>query len=463
MNSSKLGRFLLVWASASLARSETAHVPPDLGYRGIWFELNQKFEYGDKYSGGLGTYTAKHRPLAIHAPEVNMTFFVYGGTTRATEKHLLCMIGAYDHATDEVLQPTVVHDKEGVLDPHDNPSLLIDGKGHLWVFVSGRGHTRPGFKYRSVKPYDISAFERVTEEEMTYPQPWLLDEGGMLHFFTKYTGVRELYFETSLDGKTWSADAKLAGIRAEGDERGGHYQVSSTDGRKVGTFFNRHPDGVVDRRTDLYYVESVDAGATWRTAARKRLAVPLTEVAGAARVRDYAREGKNVYLKDMDFDESGHPICLYVTSGGHEPGPANAPREFRITRWDGKSWHTCAVTSTGHNYDMGSLYLDGDEWTVVVPSGEGPQRHGTGGEIEMHQSRNYGETWTKIRAVTQSSLRNHGYVRRPENAVDPFWYFWADGDPDTFGVSRLYIGDTQGNYHMLPDVMTEPRTKLGLQ
>ena len=67
------------------------------GYKGIWFTLGQFFEYGDKYSGGLGTYTAKHIPLAIYAPEVNTTFFVYGGTTDKREKHLLCMIGSYDH------------------------------------------------------------------------------------------------------------------------------------------------------------------------------------------------------------------------------------------------------------------------------------------------------------------------------------------------------------------------------
>jgi hypothetical protein len=29
----------------------------DSGYCGIWFTLGQFSEYGDKYSGGLGTYT----------------------------------------------------------------------------------------------------------------------------------------------------------------------------------------------------------------------------------------------------------------------------------------------------------------------------------------------------------------------------------------------------------------------
>ena len=68
------------------------------GYRPIWFELNQKYEYGDKYSGALGTYTAKHRPLAIYSPEVNKTFFVYGGTKDYNQKHLLCTV-SYTHLT----------------------------------------------------------------------------------------------------------------------------------------------------------------------------------------------------------------------------------------------------------------------------------------------------------------------------------------------------------------------------
>ena len=112
------------------------------GYRGIWFELKQVYEFGDKYSGGLGTYTAKHVPLAIYAPEVKKTFFVYGGTTRAEERHLLCMIGEYDHRKGQVSPPVVVCDKTGVNDPHDNPSLLIDDKGYLWVFVSGSNRFR---------------------------------------------------------------------------------------------------------------------------------------------------------------------------------------------------------------------------------------------------------------------------------------------------------------------------------
>ena len=58
------------------------------GYKGIWYTIEQSSEYGYKYSGGLGTYTADHVPVAIYVPEVEKTFFVYGGTTQKDERQL---------------------------------------------------------------------------------------------------------------------------------------------------------------------------------------------------------------------------------------------------------------------------------------------------------------------------------------------------------------------------------------
>lgn len=230
---------LLVWLSLGLNTGSAQGLNNQKvdGYKGIWFTLGQHSDFGDKYSGGLGTYTAKHIPLSIYSPEANKTFFVYGGTTGEEDRYLLCMIGSYDHSSKKVSKPTVVYDKQGVDDPHDNPSLSMDAQGYLWVFVSGRGRTRPGYKYKSRDPYSIEHFDQITEEEMTYPQPKYIPGKGFLHLFTKYTGIRELYFETSPDGSTWTEDQKLVGMRREGDENGGHYQISGQHGEKVVFFF----------------------------------------------------------------------------------------------------------------------------------------------------------------------------------------------------------------------------------
>ncbi len=425
------------------------------GYRGIWFELNQKYEYGDKYSGALGTYTAKHVPLAVYAPEVDKTFFVYGGTTSVDERYLLCMIGEFNHQTGMVSKPTVVYDKQGVNDPHDNPSLMIDDDGYIWVFASGRNTSRMGYKMKSTTPFSIDRFEQVTEEVMTYPQPWNTS-GGYLHLFTKYTGVRQLYFETSADGLNWTDDKMLAAMAEKEGEKSGHYQTSASfDDKKVGTFLNRHPKGNVDQRTDIYYLETNDLGLKWTDVEGNPLQIPLLKFENPARVVDYQSQGKNVYLKDMTYDSDGYPALLYIRSNGHEPGPASAPYEWCLTRWNGEQWLTTVITESDHNYDMGSLFVSGKEWKIVAPIIAEPQEWGVGGELEVWESKNRGNKWKKQKTLTRNSFFNHSYVRRPVDYKAPFCFFWADGHPHEFNQSQLYFGDFEGNIWRLPYDMKE--------
>jgi hypothetical protein len=85
-------KFLLIGFTCILqAIPSTAQLQAD-GYKGIWFTLGQFSAHGDKYSGGLGTYTANHMPVAIYSKKANKTFFVYGATTAENEKHLLIAI-----------------------------------------------------------------------------------------------------------------------------------------------------------------------------------------------------------------------------------------------------------------------------------------------------------------------------------------------------------------------------------
>lgn len=423
------------------------------GYRGIWFTLGQPFDCGDKYSGGLGTYTAKHVPLAVYAPQVHKTFFVYGGTVPG-ERHLLAMASYYDHERGVVPRPTIVHDKGGVDDPHDNPSINIDEHGHVWIFVSGRGRRRPGFKYRSVEPYSVDAFELISEEEMTYPQPWWVPGQGFLHLFTKYTGVRELYWNSSPDGRTWTPHQKLAGM-------GGHYQTScqapSPNGSRICTAFNMHPDGNVDRRTNLYFAQTEDMGRTWRAVDGTVLQTPLVDPGCPALVRDFRSEGRLVYMKDIALDEHGHPAILVVTSASCEPGPGGDPRQWTLAHWNGSQWQFRVVTTSSHNYDMGSLYIEeGETWRIIAPTEPGPQRHGTGGEMALWLSNDAGASWRKERDITQNSRYNHAYARRPVHAHPDFYAFWADGDPDRFSPSRLYFTNRSGDrVWVLPERMAE--------
>ena len=418
--------------SSSFAQSPRAN-----GYKGIWFTLGQFSQYGDKYSGGLGTYTSSHVPIAIYDKKEDKTFFVYGGTAAKDEKHLLIMLSYYDHKKSVVPKPAIVFDKTGVDDPHDNASLSIDQQGHIWVFVSGRNTSRPGIILKSRVPYGIDDFERIREGEMTYPQPWWIKDSGFFYLFTKYTNGRELYWSFSKDGIAWEPDQKLAGM-------GGHYQVSNVRNKTVFSVFNYHPGGNVDKRTNIYLVQSPDMGKTWTTVDGKILPTPLSDINSEALVKDYSSEEKLVYLNDLNFDEDGNPVILAVVSKGFQPGPAGNPREWTIIHWKDGKWNFHKVCESTHNYDMGSLYIDKNHWQIIGPTESGPQLYGTGGEMAVWESKD-GAAWKKTAVLTSNSVRNHSYARRPVNAHPDFYSLWADGDADKLSESRLYFCNKKGD------------------
>jgi hypothetical protein len=93
---------------------------------------------------------------------------------------------------------------------------------------------------------------------------------------------------------------------------------------------------------------------------------------------------------------------------------------------------------------MGSLYIRPDRWLVIGPTQNGPQLWQTGGEMALWTSTDLGQTWTLTRQITTHSLYNHTYARRPLNAKDPFFAFWADGDPTRVTPSRLYFSNSEG-------------------
>ena len=418
------------------------------GYKGIWFTLGQFSAFGDKYSGGLGTYTSSHIPMAIYSKECGKTFFVYGGTTGKDEKHLLIMLSYYDHKKQGVPQPVIVYDKKDVNDPHDNPSLSIDKQGFIWVFISGRNTSRPGVIFKSSKPYSIEKMTEISGGEMTYPQPWFIKDKGFFYLFTKYTKGRELYWTKSKDGLNWGETQKLAGF-------GGHYQISNTLNGKTITAFNYHPEGNVDKRTNLYFLQTEDMGETWKNINREKVETPLSDKNNPALVRNYEDEKKLVYLNDINFDKQGNPIILAVISKHHQPGAQGDPRLWMVVHWKNGQWNYHTVSASTHNYDMGSLYVEGNTWRIIGPTEPGPQRLGTGGEMAMHESTDEGETWARTKMLTSNSERNHSYARRPVNAHDDFYSFWADGNADEFSASQLYFSNKKGEVFMLPYIMKE--------
>jgi hypothetical protein len=454
--------FVLAMPITYAKRADLTINAKDTGYRGIWY-MNQPSgdEYVYKYSGGLGTYCAKHKPFAVYRERVDKTFFCYGGTTTDSNRKLIHMVSYFDHKTGMVPRPTILLDKK-TGDAHDNPVISVDDKGYIWIFSTSHGTSRPSYVHRSTRPYDIDEFQlvdvtkiedgrQVAMTNFSYMQPWHLEGKGFAAFFTRYNhpAARTICFVTSPDGVKWSKWQRLAAIDK------GHYQISAAGKTKAGSAFNYHPQPKgLNWRTNLYYIETDDLGRTWRSADGTELTLPLTRPSNAALVNDYQKEGLNVYLKDIRYDEQDRPVILFITSKGYQSGPKNDPRTWTTARWTQTQWQIRPAFVSDNNYDMGSLYLEGDgTWRVIGPTETGPQPYNPGGEIAMWISKDSGTTWTKIRQLTKNSERNHTYARRPVNAHPDFYAIWADGHGRKPSQSSLYFCDIQGNVYTLPREM----------
>jgi hypothetical protein len=435
--------FLVAWVTTQLCAG--APQPKEDGYRGIWY-YNQptKDEYRFKYSGGMATYPQQHVPIAIYSTQANKTFFCYGGTCARAGKgkqELLHMVSYYDHATGKVPRPTILLNKH-TEDAHDNPTISLDAAGYVWIFSSSHGTSRPSYIHRSKQPCSVEEFERVLETNFSYTQPWFVPGQGFLFLHTRYAEGRNLRWMTSPDGWTWSEPQTLVKIEM------GDYQISWCTGQRLATAFDYHPKPLgLNARANLYYLETTDFGRSWLNSEGKPVATPITNVSNAALVYDARKDGLLVYLKDLNFDALGHPVILFLTSKGFEPGPANGPREWKTVRWTGQEWVRHPFTTSGNNYDHGSLYIEPDgTWRIIAPTELGPQPYNPGGEMVMWTSADQGATWKRVRQLTRNSPRNHTYARRPLNAHPDFYALWADGDARQPSESCLYFTNQRGDH-----------------
>ncbi len=433
------------------------------GFKGIWY-MNQpsKDEYVYKYSGGLGTYPANHRPFAVYARAVNKTFFCFGGTDD-NNSTLLHNVSYYDHASRKVANPTILLDKR-TTDAHDNPVISIDDQGYIWIFSTSHGTGRPSYIHKSKKPYAIDDFETIpatekangTEQPFTnfsYFQVYHQPGKGFIALFTKYNkqNHRVIGYNTSPDGIHWNEWKVIAHIEQ------GHYQVSAESNGKVGIAFDFHPQGKgLNYRTNLHYLETTDFGNTWQTAGGETVSLPLTSRENPALIKDFVTDKLNCYLLDIAFDSRQQPAILAVSSKGYQAGPSNGPRQWRLFRFGAGSWQDHTVTTSDSNYDMGSIFFDTDKHIRIIgPTIDGPQVYNPGGEVAVWETKNGGASWKLSRQLTRNSRYNHTYVRRPLRAHPDFLALWADGHGRKPSESFLYFSNRKGQVFQLPRNFTE--------
>lgn len=433
------------------------------GFNGTWhgqpgFPGGQAF----KYSGGLGTYSAKSRPFAVHASEAGKTFFCWGGALTPCPPapsrfdfnpgYHYHLVSCYDHDRRVVERPVVLMDKY-CADAHDNPVIECAADGHIWVFSPSHGAwTTRSFIHRSERPYEIDRFEPVIESLFAYPQVHPALDGGLHFFHTRYDVGRSICYARIFP------DGAVSDSRALASFAQGHYQISAANGDSLVTVFDYHPlKGGLDARTNLYGMRSADGGQSWTTLDGTPLRVPLRSESTPALLLEFESRNELVFLKDVVIDADGrlHVLLLNAAAPGH-PGDGRI-RTWWLHTWDGLEHSATRVATSTHNFDMGSMFIRPERVDVIAPVIPGPCPQDAGGEVALLRSEISAQPEFRIeRALTRDSSTNHTFVRRVERSGSDVIAFWADGDTRNRSPSSLYLCDDDGTVHKLPHRMDEP-------
>lgn len=423
--------------------------PEPTTFRGIWYGSGQRNTlpgHSFVYAGAKATYSAWHRPMAVYAPAVNKTFFVFGDADNRPA------ISVFDHA-DSTFAPPLALGVNFDSNAHRNPSLLIDDDGFLYVFYGYHGNQQPIHVLRSLRPHDISAWTRradLTGGNGSYANPWQLRPGEILVPHRQPTGW---CFKRSHDqGATWSDTVELASFSSyEGTstvyglttgETGPYPRAVHFAGSRLG---GGSPEAIRTlhlwaRRYNVYYACSRDGGDTWQRSDGSPYELPITENA-AEKVHDSG--GLGTWIKDLVVVPDAGPLILFLD------GDAETYRsQWKIARQTGAGWDIVDVTTSNHMYDGGALCAVGPgDLRLYGPSA--PSQPGCdGGNIEEWRSADNGATWTRTRTLTEGVERSHNHVKTAvnhEQSDGQFRVMWSCGDgqspPDDTEVTMYYFGD----------------------
>ncbi|MBU2676861.1 MAG: BNR repeat-containing protein [Gammaproteobacteria bacterium] len=338
-------------------------------------------------------------------------------------------VSRYNHVTGRVAKPVLVHMK-CTNDAHDNAVINVDASGYVYVLVSGRGEVRGNFVFRSDSADSIDGFIDLTPamdnyldhfndlaeaagkgrpfvgdayRGVNYPKMFWIDEpnGESLGYFRL---IYTIYCSNSED-ETCKRSRQLYTARLHVEDQGasiqgikplaaykGHYAVATGKGRDIVVAFNVHPNNVLDDRTNIYYMHSVDGGQTWLNARNQEISLPITSSKGLDQVaaREYydpQHRGpitQRIFMKDVSFAGTGLnkiPTILYVGSLSADAMPSkNADHYLAKARWSGESWVQRRLTSAiDHNYSSGMLFLGDDKYRIFYPHTDEPNNNALAG------------------------------------------------------------------------------------
>ncbi|AWL11236.1 hypothetical protein HMF8227_00740 [Saliniradius amylolyticus] len=438
------------------------------------------FESGELvsvYSGVVGTYSAKHSPVAVSSE--NYQYFVYSGPVLTDEEQKVAttvnggvktsselfwredgktnIIGLYiarlNNHTGKVSAPLLLHAKN-TDDPHDNAVLSFDNKGNLIVLASGRGTRRSGLMFYIRRPDEVTVFnsnsleireitpdninyqtlgEALSRPEfasITYPQ-LLTTEHGLKVIYNVYCygnhelncreGTRQVWqasivYEEGMDKATLTDVRPIAAVE-------GHYALArvSPNGREVVLAFNKHLGGSVADRANLYLLYSDDGAVSWQYFDRRSsewlgadTLLPLSTNEEMSRVAVYETE------LSQPVRERTYLKDLMISDSGY------SSVRVLVTRSKGSDSH---YPWSAAQHRIESLALVGDVWLSDWQSEDVDHNYSTG-FLFKHESAKVGAYFPATPNGMENNLAGGALARVLRGRVD---YFSRPLTPGTNG------------------------------
>jgi len=248
------------------------------------------------------------------------------------------IVMAYDVAAGKWSEPVRASTFGLKGDDHGNPSICIDGRGHLHVFYGCHGG--PMRHTRSAKPYDITTWQEQPPPtpRATYPQTMRMADGTICLFYRAGGHMEPWSLRTSADDcSTWSEAARIIEMRLDPPDRLAAAYCQFFPGAKQDTihcFWNHKDDNaarVSDRRPhpwrplkykglheavyryNVYYMHR-NAEGIWQNAAGDPVELPISKAEADAKCLVYNSGDEFTFLGSRQaVDAADRPYFKFGT------------------------------------------------------------------------------------------------------------------------------------------------------
>lgn len=304
-------------------------------------------------------------------------------------------------------------------DDHNNPAFVFTQSGKLLamytrhskkdLFINVLENYRTHFEFgkpQLIHPISKEQLNKFPRETITYANPFRLKaENNILYCFGRWTGFKPNLMSSTNGGATWT-HGKVFITNYPFDKNNRPYVKYFSDGiSKIHIVFtDGHPR--VEPTNSVYYA-LFENGKFYK--ANGDLIcnienIPFEPKDASVVYHSNQKQGR-AWIADIAQDKHGNPVILFTKS------PDETNHEYWYARYYQNQWRTHKICDSGNWFPQtpageqerephyfGNLTIHPQKCNVVYLS---RQINGVF-EIERHQTKDLGKTWSK-QAITQNS------------------------------------------------------------